>query len=173
MHIQSSTSLSVGHIGSGRTRVMCQLPCILYRQRHREHLPQCSDIHIGKHLIGVSYPHVRGLTKWKADPASLASSGHSQTADHLVIHLHTRRLVSHLIHVQRPSCSLRHSVIVVSIVWIVVVPDVTQPDITCKYRSSGLVLHNRNAFDKEMLVTNAIVQGAVSILVFGQPLSLT
>lgn len=77
--------------------------------------------------------------KWKADPASLASPGHSQTADHFDIRLHTRRLVSHMIHVQWPSCSLRHSVIIVSIVWIIVVPDVTRPDITCKYYSFALL----------------------------------
>ena len=45
-----------------------------------------------------------------------------------------------MIHVQWPSCSLRHSVIIVSIVWIIVVPDVTQHDITCKYRSLALLL---------------------------------
>ena len=47
---------------------MCQFPCILHWQRHRERCPQCSDIHFGKNLTGLLYPYVHGLLTGKPIP---------------------------------------------------------------------------------------------------------
>ena len=107
--------------------------------------------------------------KGKADTASLASPGHAPTTDRSIDYLHARRLVSHIIHAQCSTCSPRYSVIIVSIVWIIVVPDVTQPDITCKYCPLGLIA--RIDLDERFLIADLNLQGEASILAYGQHLS--
>ena len=54
--------------GSDSARILCQFSSILYRQGHRERLPQRSNFHIGKYLIESWYSSAPELLTGKPIP---------------------------------------------------------------------------------------------------------